>query len=360
MSIAERPWLDRILAYRPGRQASRPEGSMASNESPLGASPDVAAAIAGASAQVHHYPDPLAGALRAELAGLHGVDPDQILIGNGSDELIFLLATAYLAQGGHAVCADPAYQIDRISTYAVNARLTQVPLRRWAHDLESMSRVDADIAYVVNPHNPTGTVRSLADIREFVARSPARLVVVDEAYIDFAEDPVMQSAMPLVAAGRVAVLRTFSKIYGLAGLRVGYLVAGRDIIATLQKIRAPFSVGSLGQAAALAALRDPLHHCAARDHTLRVRAELVHLLEQASYTVIPSQANFVLVEVPDEEQFVARLLDHGVSVRPGSALGVPGTVRISVPSEPGLELLKYVLSSRRTEPTSTAAASGLA
>jgi histidinol-phosphate aminotransferase len=119
-------------------------------------------------------------------------------------------------------------------------------------------------------------------------------------------------------------------------------------------------VGSLGQAAALAALRDPLHHCAARDHTLRVRAELVHLLEQASYTVIPSQANFVLVEVPDEEQFVARLLDHGVSVRPGSALGVPGTVRISVPSEPGLELLKYVLSSRRTEPTSTAAASGLA
>jgi histidinol-phosphate aminotransferase len=360
MTIAERPWLDRIQAYRPGQHATSPEGSMASNESPLGASPDVAAAIAGASAQVHHYPDSLAGELRAELAGLHCVSPDQVLVGNGSDELIFLLATAYLAHGGHAVCADPAYQIDRISTYAVNARLTQVPLRRWAHDLESMAGVDADIAYVVNPHNPTGTVRSLADIREFVAQSPAQLVVVDEAYIDFTEDPAMQSAMPLVEAGRVAVLRTFSKIHGLAGLRVGYLVAARDIIATLQKIRAPFSVGSLGQAAALATLRDPVHQRAVRDHTLRVRAELARFLEEARYTVIPSQANFVLVEVPDEKAFVARLLDHGVSVRPGSALGVPGTVRISVPSGRGLELLKHALSSTRSETTPPAAASALA
>lgn len=360
MTIAERPWLDRIQAYRPGQQATCPDGSMASNESPLGASPDVAAAIAGAAAQVHHYPDSLAGELRAELARLHGVEPEQILVGNGSDELIFLLATAYLAQGGHAVCADPAYQIDRISTYTVNARLTQIPLRSWTHDLETMARVDADIAYVVNPHNPTGTVRSLADIREFVARSPAKLVVVDEAYIDFAEDPAMQSAMPLVDAGRVAVLRTFSKIHGLAGLRVGYLVAARDIIATLRKIRAPFSVGVLGQAAALAALRDPVHHRAVRDHTLRVRAEMVRFLEQSGYVVIPSQANFVLMEVPDEEEFVARLLDHGVSVRPGSVLGVPGTVRISVPSGRGLELLKRVLGSTRPEKTPMAATSGLA
>jgi histidinol-phosphate aminotransferase len=360
MPIAERPWLDQIQAYRPGQHATSPEGSMASNESPLGASPAVAAAIARTVAQVHHYPDSLADELRAELAGQHGVDPDQILIGNGSDELIFLLASAYLAHGGHAVCADPAYQIDRISTYTVNARLTQVPLRHWAHDLDSMADVDADIAYVVNPHNPTGTVRSLADIRQFVARSPAQLVVVDEAYIDFAENPAEQSALPLVDGGRVAVLRTFSKIHGLAGLRVGYLVAHRGIISTLQKIRAPFSVGSLGQAAALAALRDPGHKRAVRDHTLRLRTELVGVLKQAGYTAVASQANFVLVEAPEEEELVARLFDHGVSVRPGTALGVPGTVRISVPSERGLELLKHALDLEETKTMSTAAASGLA
>ncbi len=332
---------------------------MASNESPLGASPHIAAAIAGAVSQAHHYPDPLADELRTELGALHGVHPDQILVGNGSDELIFLLASAYLAQGGHAVCADPAYQIDRISTYVVNARLTQVPLRHWLHDLESMARVDADVAYLVNPHNPTGTVRSLADIRQFVAQSPAQLVVVDEAYIDFADDAAGQSAIPLVGGGRVAVLRTFSKIHGLAGLRVGYLVADRGIIATLHKIRAPFSVGSLAQAGALAALRDPRHQRAVRDHTLRIRSDLVRFLEQSGYTVIPSQANFVLVETPDEKELVARLFDHGVSVRPGTALGVPGTVRISVPSEGGLDLLKHALNPIKAETNPTAVASGL-
>lgn len=360
MTIAERPWLNRLQPYRPGRQAPNPDGSMASNESPLGASPHVAIAVSGALAQSHHYPDPSAGELRAELASLHHVDPDQILIGNGSDELIFLLASAYLAQGGHAVCAAPPYQIDRISTYAVNASLTQVPLRDWAHDLEAMAAVEADIAYVVNPHNPTGTVRPLADIREFVAHRLARLVVIDEAYIDFTDDPYTQTAVPLVAGGGVAVLRTFSKIHGLAGFRVGYLVAEPAVIATLQKIRAPFSVSSLAQAAALAALRDPAHQRAVREHTLRIRAEMVGLFEEAGYPVIPSQANFLLVQAPDEAEFVSRLLTHGISVRPGSSLGLPGTVRISVPTLRGLELLRGALPADRKLLNTTAAVSGLA
>lgn len=360
MTIAERPWLNRLQPYQPGNRAPIADGSMASNESPLGASPDVAAAIRGALAQSHRYPDPLAQELRSELASLHHVAADQILIGNGSDELIFLLASAYLAQGGHAVCAAPPYQIDRISTYAVNARLTQVPLRDWTHDLETMAAVDADIAYVVNPHNPTGTVCTPAGIREFVARSPARLVVIDEAYIDFTDDPNAQTTIPLVAGGGVAVLRTFSKIHGLAGLRVGYLVAERDIIATLQKIRPPFSVSSVAQAAALAALRDPAHPLAVREHTLRIRAEMVDLLEQAGYPVVPSQANFLLVQTLAETEFVSAVLRHGISVRPGSSLGLPGTVRISVPTERGLELLRGALRPDREllQPTA-AAASGL-
>lgn len=343
MRLEPRPWLERIEPYRPGRHAASSDGSMASNESPLGASRLVLEAVTTAARRAHRYPDPLADDLRLQLAANHGVDPDQILVGNGSDELIFLLAWAYLAQGGHAVCADPAYRIDEISTYVVGAKLTHVPLRNWAHDLEEMANVAADIAYVVNPHNPSGTVRSGADIERFVAASPAGLTVVDEAYIDFADDPDALTAVPLVGSGRVAVLRTFSKVHGLAGLRVGYLIADTSVIATLRKIRAPFSVGSLAQAGGVAAARDRSHWVQVRAHTLRSRREVRRLFQQAGYLVVPSQANFVLVEAPDEHALVAQLYRAGITVRPGSTLGIPGTVRVSVPSDAGLRLLAQAL-----------------
>jgi histidinol-phosphate aminotransferase len=303
----------------------------------------VARAVAEAAAGAHHYPDPLAGELREELARLHQVAPEQILVGNGSDELIFLLAWAYLAHGGHAVCADPAYRMDEISSQVVGALLTKVPLREWTHDLDAMALVDADIAYVVNPHNPTGTALPLSALERFADRSRAGLVVVDEAYIDFTDDPDATSAMPLAREGRAAVLRTFSKIHGLAGLRLGYLVADAAIVATLRKIRAPFSVGALPQAAGLAALRDAGHRQAVRRHTLTHREALTGLITRAGYQVVPSQANFVLVQAPDETDLIDRLATHGVAVRPGSALGVPGTVRISVPTETGLRLLERAL-----------------
>ena len=343
MTVQARPWLDRIDPYRPGRHATSAHGSMASNESALGPSRSVVAAVVAAADAVNHYPDPLADDLRAELASLHDVHPDQILVGNGSDELIYLLAWAYLAQDGHAVCADPAYRIDEISTYVVGARLTKVPLRDHVHDLEAMAKVEADIAYVVNPHNPTGTTRSLADIEHFVRTSRSLLTVVDEAYIDFTDDPETATAMPLARDGRAAVLRTFSKVYGLAALRIGYLVAAPDVIAVLRKIRPPFSVGALAQADAVAAVRDRAYHQLVRERTIRSRKELVRIVEAAGYAAVPSQANFVLVEVPHEAEMVRHLAAHGISVRPGAALGVPGAVRISVPPEPGLYLLEQAL-----------------
>ncbi|WP_377267854.1 histidinol-phosphate transaminase [Peterkaempfera sp. SMS 1(5)a] len=341
--IAPRPWLSRIHPYRPGTHSATEDGSLASNESPLGASPEVVRAVAQAASRAHTYPDPLADELRTELAGLHEVSPAQILLGNGSDELIFLLAWAYLAHGGHAVCADPAYRMDEISSQVVNARVTKVPLRDWTHDLDAMADVAADIAYVVNPHNPTGTALPFEALDHFAATSRAGLVVVDEAYVDFADNPAATTAVPLAREGRVAVLRTFSKIHGLAGLRVGYLVADAEIVATLRTIRAPFSVGSLAQAAALAALRDPEHRQAVRQHTIEHRTLLTELITTAGYRVVPSQANFLLVQTPDEQRLVARLAAHGIAVRPGSTLGVPGTVRMSVPTARGLELLQRAL-----------------
>ena len=343
MTLHARPWLDRIDPYRPGRHASSADGSLASNESPLGASDHLLAALTSAARTVHRYPDPLATELRDELAAQHGVHPDQILVGNGSDELIYLLAWAFLAQDGHVVCADPPYRIDEISAHVVDAKLTKVPLRDWRHDLAVMAEIDADIAYVVNPHNPTGTVRSRRDIEEFAAASRTGLIVVDEAYVDFADDPDALTAVPLVADNRIAVLRTFSKVHGLAGLRVGYLIADVDIIATLRKIRAPFSVGSVAQAGALAAARDTAHARRVRDYCTTGRAEMTALFERAGCRVVPSQANFVLVETLDEEVLVARLKDFGISVRPGSSLGVPGTVRVSVPSETGHRMLAEAL-----------------
>lgn len=343
LRVHPRPWLDRIEPYRPGQTGDSRDGSLASNESPIGASSQLLTAVTDALRRVHRYPDPLADDLRAELATLHRVESDQILIGNGSDELIYLLATAYLAQHGHAICADPAYRIDEISAYVVGARLTRVPLKDWGHDLDAMARVNADIAYIVNPHNPTGTLQTRQDIESFINASTAGLAVIDEAYIDFAHDPDAASCLPLVSSGRVAILRTFSKIHGLAGLRVGYLIADPAIIETLRKIRAPFSVGSLAQAGALAALRDPDHAAAVRAHALRSRTELTNLFEDTGYTVVPSQANFVLVLTPDEHSLVNRLAAHGIAVRPGTTLGIPGAVRVSVPSKAGLQLLRHAI-----------------
>lgn len=191
-----------------------------------------------------------------------------------------------------------------------------------------MARIAADIAYLVNPHNPTGTVRGRAEIEHFARASPTGLIVVDEAYVEFTDDPDATTCLPLVASGRVAELLTFSKIHGLAGLRVGYLIADPGIITTLRKIRAPFSVGTLAQV---------------RARTLRARAELTRLFEHVGYPVIPSQANFILVQAPDEHALVSRLAEHAIAARLGTALGIPGTVRVSVPSQRGLRLLHSAL-----------------
>ena len=350
MRLTERPWLRQVEPYQPGRRAVASDGSMASNESAIGASPRVLEAVLTATGQVHRYPDPLADELRHELAKQHCVEPDQILVGNGSDELIYLLAWAFLAQTGTALCADPSYRIDEISTYVVGAKLIGVPLRDWTYDFGAMARVDADIAYLVNPHNPTGTTRTRHDIEDFVDHARAGLVVVDEAYVDFVDDPAMTTAIPLARAGRVVVLRTLSKAYGLAGLRIGYLVGPAKLVATLRRIRPPFSVGALAQAGALAAIRDLEHFATVRYKTQCYRAELVQIIEAAGYNSVPSQANFVLVQAPEEQALLTRLLDFGIYARPGSELGIPGTVRITVPSKRGLDLLQLALPQVRSPP----------
>lgn len=343
LTARPRPWLDRIDPYVPGRPARDEVGSLASNESPLGASPAVVEAVAAALARAHRYPDPLAIELRDAIAEHHGIGPEQVLVGNGSDELIHLLTAAYVACGGRVVCADPAYRLDVITAYAANAEVTSVPLRDWTHDLPAMAQEPASIAYVVNPHNPTGTAVTLEQIERFVAECRADIPVIDEAYVDFADDPEQVTAMPLAAAGRAVLLRTFSKVHGLAGLRVGYLVGPPEVVSTLQRIRAPFSVNRLSQAAGLAALRDEAHRQEVVRFTRQQLSSLVEVLRDAGFSPVPTQANFVLVPVDDEPGVVARLAEHGVMVRPGTGLGVPGAVRISAPTDEALARIAAAL-----------------
>jgi histidinol-phosphate aminotransferase len=209
------------------------DGSLASNESALGVSPAVRAAILEAVARVHRYPDPLADEVRAALASELGVGADAILVGNGSDELSYLLVIAFAGRGGRTICADSPYRIHDIVPRALGCQVTHVPLRKWAHDLVAMAGVEAELAFICNPHNPSGTAVGHTEIARFSAHSKAGLVVVDEAYIDFADNPRETTALDLVAQGNVVVLRTFSKLHGLAGLRIGYLYGEPPVSKTI-------------------------------------------------------------------------------------------------------------------------------
>jgi histidinol-phosphate aminotransferase len=345
MTLSPRPWVAALDPYVPGRAAGSEDGSLASNELAMGPSPAVHAAIAQAAARAHRYPSPLADEVRAVVASELGIDADNILVGNGSDELIYLLVIAYAATGGRIVCADPPYRMHDIVPRALGCEVTRVPLRDWIQDLPAMANVAADLAFVCNPHNPSGTAVTHAEIARFAASARAELIVVDEAYIDFADDRRSTTAVDLVSGGRVVVMRTFSKLLGLAGLRIGYLVGPREVVATLRKVRPPFSVNSIAQSAAVAALTDSAHRRRAREETIAARAATVELFETAGYRTVPSQANFVLVLAADPDALAAALAVGGVSVRPGRSLGVAGAVRVTVPSQAGLALLERAVHS---------------
>lgn len=341
--LAPNPWVADAAPYRAGVKAPSGPGSLAQNELPS-SPPAAAAAITEAAYEVNRYPDPLATRLRERLARLHSVDPDQILVGGGSDEFLFLLATAFGGPGRVMCCADPPYWGHEHPALMSGADVVKVPLREYRHDLAGMEKVDADIAFICNPHNPTGTCLSAQQIARFSANTRAPLVVIDEAYLEFTDFPEETTAIPLVAQGKIVVLRTFSKFYGLAGARVGYLIATPGLVNVLRTVRPPFSVNSLAQAAALAVLNNPDFNDEMLPRIRRNRAIAAELFGNAGYRSVPSQANFLLVQCPGAEtRLVEMLLDAGIAVRPGTNLGIADTVRVTVPDDEGLALLERAL-----------------
>lgn len=309
---------------------------LASNENPLGASPLGIAAASRALAQAELYPDGGCVVLRQKLAARLAVTPEQVVVGNGSNEILELLGHVFLRPGDEVVMGAPAFIVYKLVTLLFGARAVEVPLVDHRHDLRALARAvtpRTKLVFLPSPNNPTGTANEEAEILAFVRGLPENVVFVfDEAYAEYLENP--PDIRPLIAEGRKVIgLRTFSKIYGLASLRVGYGYASAELAGLLNRVRQPFNVNAIGQAAAVAALDDA--GFVARTRTLNA-AGMRHLetaLGARGLAWVTSVANFLLVKVGDGARVFAELQKQGVIVRPMKPYGMPEWLRVTVGTE---------------------------
>jgi histidinol-phosphate aminotransferase len=308
---------------------------LSANENPLGPAPRVVEAIRREASHVHLYPDGGSTALREALARELRISPAQAVVGNGADALITLIALAAFDPGDEVVMPHPSFEPYATGANIAGARMVQSPLAGYETDLDDMrGRVTArtKAVFLCSPHNPAATIiprRALLGFLDALGDDPP-LIVLDEAYRDFVDDPEYPDGVALLSRyPRLLVLRTFSKIAGLAGLRVGYAVGSREIIDRLNRVRAPYNVNRLGQVAALAALQDSAHAERTRALVLEERRFLTAGLAERGLSASASQANFLLVRVPDAARARERLLRAGILVRDGAAVGFPGHLRIS-------------------------------
>jgi histidinol-phosphate aminotransferase len=339
------PLLKDLPVYQPGRpieEVARELGlpfddviKLASNENPLGPSPMALAAMEKALRRVHLYPDGSAFYLKERLAGKLGVTPSHLILGNGSNELIEFVSHALMAPGADVVVSEYCFAIYPIMAKMFGAQLTVVPARSHGHDLPAMLRAirpHTSLVFVANPNNPTGTLASAQEVQQLVEQVPPHtLLVMDEAYLEFLDEPV--DLLPWLRAGskpNLLLLRTFSKIYGLAGLRLGYGIGPVELIAALEKVRQPFNTNSIAQAGALAAL-DDLEHVSRTRHN---NSEGLKLFERAfrdmGLTFVPSAANFMLVHVGEGQGVFVALQKLGVITRPMGGYRLPEWIRVSI------------------------------
>jgi histidinol-phosphate aminotransferase len=308
---------------------------LASNESPLGPSPKALAAAHAALAEIARYPDGGGFALKRALAAKLGVRPEQITLGNGSNDILEFAARAFVTTQDEVVFSQHAFAVYPIVTQAVGARAVEVPAREWGHDLAAMQAAITPrtrLIFIANPNNPTGTWLRRAALEAFLDKLPDSVIVVmDEAYFEYVEASDYPDAIAWLARyPNLVCARTFSKIYGLAGLRVGYGVSSGAIADVFNRVRQPFNVSSVAQAAALAALDDDAHLHQARRVNADGMRQLVNGFAQLGLNYIPSVGNFVCVEVGEAGQVYEQLLRAGVIVRPVANYGMPRHLRVTV------------------------------
>jgi histidinol-phosphate aminotransferase len=356
-------WIADLMAYEPGKpleEVARELGmddhrdihKLASNENALGPSPMAVAAMQAAAAEMHIYPDGGAFALRRAIAAKLDLHEDEVMLGNGSNELIVFLSHVFLRPGRNIVMSDKAFVIYRLAASLYQADTIAVPMRDYSHDLEAM--VDAitpetRLLYVANPNNPTGTMVSQAELDRLMERVPEHVVTVfDEAYIDLLPPAEQPDTLKYLRAGRnVFILRSFSKSYGLAGLRIGYALSARAGIELLHHVRQPFNVNAMAQAGALAALEDEQHLAETRSMIAAGLEQLRAGLREIGVDFIDSKVNFLLVRSGRGREVFHELQRRKVIVRPMDGYGMPDMIRVTVgtreQNERFIEQLKQVL-----------------
>lgn len=311
---------------------------LASNENPLGPSPIAIKELRKGIKDLNRYPDGSCYYLKDALSAKLHVRPEEILVGNGSNELIELAVRTFMGPGDEAIMAHPSFVVYSMIVQAVNGRSVVVPLRDWRHDLDEMaSRITprTKMIFIANPNNPTGTINTISEMERLMNNLPdGVLVVVDEAYYEYVSSMEYADSMKYFRDGRdLLVLRTFSKIYGLAGLRIGYGIAASSLITEMNRVRQPFNVNSLAQKAAAAALHDERHVDRSKRTNEKGKKYLYRELAKLGYTYVPTEANFIYVPLRDQEAHALYndLLREGVIVRPMGRDAV--RVTIGLPEE---------------------------
>ena len=347
MQVAN-PYIFKIKPYVPGKpinEVKRELGlksviKLASNENPYPPSPKALAAMAGAAREVNRYPDGGCFLLRHALAKKLKIDDDQLIFGNGSDEIICLAVKAFAARGDDIIIAKPSFLIYEIASTLSGARLHQVPLKDFRYDLQAMkAKINArtKIIFIGNPDNPAGTYITHTQAEDFLRSVPkTTLVFFDEAYFEYVQARDYPDTLNLMKKyPNLMTTRTFSKMYALAGLRVGYGIASREIIDILNRLREPFNVNSMAQAAAVAVLGDEAYY---RKIALDVEVQRQYLyrsFESMDIAYEVSFTNFILVHVGGDSSQVAQvLLKKGVIIRDMAAWGLKGYIRVSIGSAP--------------------------
>jgi histidinol-phosphate aminotransferase len=342
------PALQDLPVYQPGRpieevarEMGLPAGDiikLASNENPLGPSPAALAAMQKAIANLHLYPDGNAFYLKQKLAQKLGMAPANLILGNGSNEIIEFVGHALMEPGVDVIVSQYCFAIYPIVTKLFGANPVVVPAKDYGHDLPAMLTAitpRTKVVFVANPNNPTGTLAPADDVRRLVKEVPKHvLLVMDEAYIEFLDEPV--DLLPLIRGGEkpnLLIMRTFSKIFGLAGLRLGYGIGQPELIAGLEKIRQPFNINSIAQAGSLAALDDSEHVSRTRANNAAGLQYLNENFRAIGLEVVPSAANFVLVRVGDGQRVFNELQKQGVIVRPMGGYQLPEWIRVSIGTE---------------------------
>jgi histidinol-phosphate aminotransferase len=322
-----------IRPYSPGRTAPL---KLASNENPLGPSPKALKAMETAIRGTRLYPDLPSTDLTEAVAAHIGMQPENVVIGGGSDEIIYMLGMAYLNPGEEVIISSPPFATYCLIAPIMDTKLVMVPAKDFRHDLEAMAAAVTEktkLVFISNPYNPTGTIVTRDEVARFMEAVPDRVIVVfDDAYYEYVESPNYPASLDYVREGRnVCVLRTFSKIYALAGLRVGYGVAPAELAKWLIRVREPFNANSIAQAAALASLDDPDQVKRATALNSEGKRYLYEQFDAMGLAYVPTEANFIFVDIGmDSKAAFDGLREHGIAVRTGDIFGTPNHIRVTI------------------------------